>query len=546
MAVSGADRVRRGAPAAEEHRTRALALLPELADRPVPHRRAHHRLAAVLAGVLSVALVGAIFAGFWGYLWWQREVGPQQTVEVSSLAGDDLAVFRASAAAAAAAPPGTGTAPVVLTYHDIAPRGSSDYVVSPGQFAAQMAMLDEAGYHSLTAAEFLRYQRTGEVAPRSVLITFDDGTRGLWTYADAVLQRHGFTAVAFLITGSVGEHEPYYLTWPQIDRMAASGRWSFGSHTDALHTRVRSSEGSRVPALITRPAGESGPGSLDEFRSDVRTDLQRSLREFSEHGLPRPQLFAWPFSGIAGRQPDPAAAAAAEEEVGRLFRVAFVNVFRPRPATPDDVRSGRVQRLEVDSGDTARGVFERMQDMVTLPVGDLRPVADDPTWLEPGGHPAPLDEDRRTTGVVVPEARSVTYLRAHWAPQRTSEWRRYRLTGTLHPAAGGGIVGVLLRVGDRRSEVTVQLSAREAVVRKGSRTVASRVFSDTGDVRPAHTVDVVVDSDVTRVSLDGKPLAEVQVADGSRARGGIGVVFGRDDPQDRWGRIRDLRVQPVR
>ena len=544
--MRGRERSGRGALAAEEHRTRALALLPELADRPVPHRRAHHRLAVVLAAVLSLALVAGVFAGFWRYLWWQREVGPQQAVEASSLPGDDTAVFRAAAAAADAAPPGTGAAPVVLTYHDIAPRASSDYVVSPGQFAAQMAMLDQAGYHSLTAAEFLRYQRTGEIAPRSVLITFDDGTRGLWTYADPVLERHGFTAVAFLITGSVGEHEPYYLTWPQVDRMAASGRWSFGSHTDALHTRVRTPEGSRVPALITRPTGESGPGGLDEFRSDVRTDLQRSLRQFAEHGLPRPRLFAWPFSGIAGRQPDPAAAAAAEEEIGRLFRIAFVNVFRPRPATPHDVRSGRVQRLEVGADDTARSVFERMQDMVTLPVQDLRPAADDPTWLEPGGHPAPLDEDRRAAGVVVPEARSVTYLRAHWAPQRTSEWRRYRLTGTLDPPPDGGTVGVLVRVGDRGSEVAVRLSAREAVVRTGSRTVASRIFSDTGDVRPAHTVDVVVTPDGTRVSLDGKPLAELQVADGTGARGGIGVVFGRDDPQDRWGLVRDLRVRPVR
>ena len=536
-------RSRHSAPEdAAHHRERALALLPELADRPVPHRRVHHRLTIVLAGVASLALVAAVFGGFWGYLWWQKEVGQQHPPAAPAFDGATAAAFHAAAAAADGAPAGTGAAPIVLTYHDIAPGGDSHYVVSPAQFSAQMAMLHDAGYHSLTAEDFLRYQSTGKVPPRSVLITFDDGTRGLWTYADPVLDRYGFTAVAFLITASVGEHEPYYLTWPQVGRMAASGRWDFGSHTDGLHTKISGGEGSQVPVLTARPPVDRQPETLDAFRGAVRSDLQRSLREFAAHDLPRPQLFAWPFSGIVGKQPDPAAAAVAEQEVSRAFRVAFVNVFRPRPATLRDVRSGRVQRLELVADDTAPVLFQRMREMETLPVRDLRLANGDALWLEQGGHTAPLDPARLKGGVLVPEARSLRYLQAYWEPQRTSEWRRYQLSGTITPSPQGGTSGLTVHGQDRDQQVSVRVSSKVASVLSGGKVVANRIFSDAGDVQPTHAVKVVVTGKATTVVVDGRPLARVT---GAGAPGGVGLVFGRDSTRSGWGSIHDLRVRPV-
>jgi peptidoglycan/xylan/chitin deacetylase (PgdA/CDA1 family) len=523
-------------------RERAMELLPELAGHPVPRRRLHHRMAALLTAVVSLAIVAAVFGGLWRWVWWQKQVGPQH-VTTAQLAEPDTAAFSTAAAAARSVVPGTGAAPVVLTYHDIGPAASgSRYVVTPQAFADQMEMLDRAGYRTLTAEQFLRYQRTGEVPPRSVLITFDDGTRGLWTYADPVLARHGFTAVSFLITGSVGRHAPYYLTWPQVERMAGSGRWSFGSHTHDLHTKVTTSDGRRVSALTARGGTPEERTGIDSFRSSVRSDLEASLRDFSAHDLPRPRLFAWPFSGISGAQPDPAAAVAAEQEVARLFPVAFVNVFRPRPATVSDVRSGRVQRLEVVGDDTARSLFDRIGEMATLPVQRLSPARVDRTWLEYGGHDAPLDPGRLDAGVVTPEARTLTYLQAYWAPQRTSEWSRYRVTATLRP--GEGRVGVTVRGEDPGQQVVVQASARVATVHAGGDTVASRTFSDAGDLGPTHTVDVLVTAAGTRVSVDGRTLADVPVST-TPAHGGIGVVFGRATPGMAWGAVEDLRVTPA-
>lgn len=529
----------------EAQRERAMELLPELVGHPVPRRRLHHRMTALLTALVSLAIVAAVFAGLWRWVWWQKEVGSQQPT-AAQLAEPDTVAFSAAAAAAGAAHSGAGAAPIVLAYHDISPGPtSSGYVVTPRSFANEMAMLHEAGYRTLTGPQFLRYQRTGEAPPRSVLITFDDGTRGLWTYADPILARYGFSAVSFLITGAVGTHAPYYLTWPQVDRMASSGRWTFGSHTHDLHTKVEASNGKKVSALTARAGTPGDRESLGTFRHRVAADLQQSLDDFAAHGLRRPQLFAWPFSGISGAQPDPAAAAVSEQEIGRLFRASFVNVFRPRPATPSDVRRGRVQRLEIVGEDTARSVFDDMAEMATLPVVDLRPATADRTWLEYGGHAAPLDDAALRRGVVTPEARTLTYVEAYWAPQRTSEWRRLRLTATLRPPTGSGTAGVSVRGQDRESQVVVQSSARVATVHVGRTTVATRTYSDSGDVGPTHTLEVVVDGGTVRVLVDGRLLSTVPPATVDD-HGPIGVVFGRGSSRVAWGSVEGLRIRPVK
>lgn len=542
----GAGRDARAAAAAA-YRERALGLLPELAGQQVPRRRIHHWLASLVAGVIALTLVAAVFAGFWGYQWWQSQVGTRQSVSATQISGANTATFASSAKIAAAAPAGTGAAPVVLTYHDIRPdSGGSEYVVSPGQFAAQMKMLQEAGYRSLTAEDFLRYHRGGTVPPRSVLITFDDGTRGLWTYADKVLARYGFTAVSFLISGRVGKHAPYYLTWSEVSRMASSGRWDFESHTHDLHTKVALPGGQPVSSLSSRLTENGRRESLATLRARVAADLKQSLRDFAAHDLPRPRLFAWPFSDVTGNPNDPAAATAASEVVHRIFQLAFVDAYQPSPATRSEVRDGTVQRLEVYGADTVRSMFDKMQEMSTLPVQRLSPTQQDQSWLEHGGHPAPMDGPSLAEGVVTPDALTLTYLAAYWAPQRTSEWTEYRLTGTVVPPKGGGTLGMLVR-GEGNEQVAVRMSANVVSVTAGGKIVASRTFSDYVSASAGrHSVDVAVTATSTRVVVDGLQLVEPPVRTGEAARGGIGVVFSRASPANAWGNVRDLRVRPLK
>ena len=75
--------------------------------------------------------------------------------------------------------------PVIITYHDIG-RRPSPYTVTPEEFAVQMRTIHEAGWSTLTAAQIVAWMHGGR-CPHSVMITFDDGAKGVWQYADPIL-----------------------------------------------------------------------------------------------------------------------------------------------------------------------------------------------------------------------------------------------------------------------------------------------------------------------------------------------------------------------
>jgi peptidoglycan/xylan/chitin deacetylase (PgdA/CDA1 family) len=106
--------------------------------------------------------------------------------------------------------PVTGQPPVsILMYHQVGEfprpdshRGSYCHVK---RFKAQMAWLKRMGFDviSLQAAyEALFGSR--QLRRRSVVLTFDDGYRNFFDHALPALERHGFPATVFMISGLVG------------------------------------------------------------------------------------------------------------------------------------------------------------------------------------------------------------------------------------------------------------------------------------------------------------------------------------------------------
>lgn len=105
----------------------------------------------------------------------------------------------------------------ILVYHQVAESGSSPgypWRVTPESFESQMRWLAIEEYRVLSLAEFLRARQTGSVVPRSVVLTFDDGFRGVLLHAYPILQRYGFPATLFLATGYIGTSEfPWVHPW---------------------------------------------------------------------------------------------------------------------------------------------------------------------------------------------------------------------------------------------------------------------------------------------------------------------------------------------
>jgi peptidoglycan/xylan/chitin deacetylase (PgdA/CDA1 family) len=101
--------------------------------------------------------------------------------------------------------------------------------VSPDVFDEQVAWLSENGFTSVrmdTLSECLRGLTRCPEKP--VALTFDDGYADAATEALPVLERYGFTATFYIVTGFVGR--PGYMTWEQIELLRDSGM-EIGSHS---------------------------------------------------------------------------------------------------------------------------------------------------------------------------------------------------------------------------------------------------------------------------------------------------------------------------
>jgi hypothetical protein len=129
----------------------------------------------------------------------------------------------------------------------------------PGWFEEQCLYLVENGYRTLTADEFLQILNSpGRRIEKSVLLTFDDGLKHVWTIAYPILKKYNLKATCFLIPGCIPEDDhrirptledhwkgraslqevmvlgrgsSSLTTWAEIKAMHASEVIDFQSHT---------------------------------------------------------------------------------------------------------------------------------------------------------------------------------------------------------------------------------------------------------------------------------------------------------------------------
>lgn len=249
----------------------------------------------------------------------------------------------------------------VLMYHRVLPEQSDTFshhgiIVSPETFERHMRFLSRH-FRLLTPAEFRTELTVSGFGRRRCLITFDDGWQDNITHALPVLQRHRVPAVVFVATGYVGTDKTFwqerltrllYLTSrvaprdddPLVELGAANMR---GMADAAARTRAReivSGLKTRDPAVIEKiiarledsgalPSGRMRCIGDDRFlswdevatlqRSGIVTigshahshiplpklgvaralmELSRSRDELARHGLPRPDICAYPNGNV--------------------------------------------------------------------------------------------------------------------------------------------------------------------------------------------------------------------------------------------------------
>ncbi len=266
-------------------------------------------------------------------------------------AAPQVAFSAATTARYAPAAPFTGAVPV-LVYHGIN-ENNDQYSVSREEFARQMAMLDLAGYKTITIKQYLRFREgdsTG-LPERPILITFDDGRLDSYRGADAVLEQHDMTAVMYVITAPVKAGNAFHLSWSELHRMQRSGRWDIQPHAHAGHRTV-----------VTDPAGDSGPfyanrrytktdgiETFPAYTQRVATDIYDVKDDFKNQGLDS-DTFAVPFGDHGQSATDPRVEPFLDQLLATQFRVVFVQADSndPRYTRP----TGPASRYELFTATT--------------------------------------------------------------------------------------------------------------------------------------------------------------------------------------------------
>jgi peptidoglycan/xylan/chitin deacetylase (PgdA/CDA1 family) len=176
----------------------------------------------------------------------------------------------------------------ILMYHAVGEPGeqAARFVVPLTEFEKQMAWLARGRFAVVSLQATVSAMLAGEPPPRrAIAITFDDGARDNRTLALPVLQRYGFPATAFVVTGAMGSS----VSWTEHAGLA--GRpvmtWS-----DALELE---------PLISLEPHTRTHP-SLPRLDDDELAKELRGSRDDVEQRIGRsPALFAYPYGHYDAR-----------------------------------------------------------------------------------------------------------------------------------------------------------------------------------------------------------------------------------------------------
>lgn len=135
----------------------------------------------------------------------------------------------------------------VLMYHHLLPsaemwqRRQDNITLTVEEFTSQMDYLVSNGWQCISLndlAAFVKGERL--LAPKSILITFDDGFLSNYKYAYPILKERGMTAVLFVLSDYLTKEETDFI--PSLmqylskeDLLLMQDVFSYGSHTANLH-----------------------------------------------------------------------------------------------------------------------------------------------------------------------------------------------------------------------------------------------------------------------------------------------------------------------
>lgn len=124
----------------------------------------------------------------------------------------------------------------VLTYHAVGPVDQGKLQISRSKLEKQLNWIKRCGYKTLTMKEFVEwYEGKRNIPKKSVLITFDDGSKSVVKYALPILKKNRQHATMFIVGNWVGKG--VYVNKKTIRKLQKGSVIDIESHGYALHNR---------------------------------------------------------------------------------------------------------------------------------------------------------------------------------------------------------------------------------------------------------------------------------------------------------------------
>ena len=159
--------------------------------------------------------------------------------------------------------PDDGVRVSVIGYHDIAENLPETAMrIHTSKFHKQMEAIRLLGIKVITLDEFIAWKKGEKQIPeKSLLITFDDGWKSVYTDAFPILKEFGFPYTIFLYKNYI-DGGGKALTTPMIQEMLTAGGLSIGSHSVShpypLTVKSYRKKGANVyDAYLRKEMGES-------------------------------------------------------------------------------------------------------------------------------------------------------------------------------------------------------------------------------------------------------------------------------------------------
>lgn len=155
----------------------------------------------------------------------------------------------------------SGRAPAFVYGGEVSGLPAFTYHVVDERFEGDLEHLRRGGYRTVGVEELDAWQR-GRFDPQGkcVALTFDDGHESLIRIAVPALRRHGFRALAFVVSGLVPDRTEGRLAgWDALRDACADGTLEVGAHSRFHH---------HVP-LAPRPIGFVDPDTDLRFEANI-------------------------------------------------------------------------------------------------------------------------------------------------------------------------------------------------------------------------------------------------------------------------------------